>query len=329
MKFLDRLKLWSAKNNNSTCKTSDGTTHIFSENTEEAGKLDINGRKTGLWITTFYNRIIESATYLDGKLNGPYSSSRHEEVQIIHSASTKMIIDASGVFTNGLKEGIWTVGNSRGHYTNGVSTGLWQVPNRFDELIEGHYLNGLKTGIWKGKNSKYVFIDDIINEAQWKHPNGDIHESKYQNGIETYQKIFDHTGFLLCEESDGKRVEYWKSWIVSEDSKRTGHYTFQKHDKSHFFEIHASYSQDTSNFPVVVNLTDYLISDGHNKYPIQVAIHYASIFESGSYMVRKNPELDYDRGVVKVTKSIVHRRRYTINGIPVFWDEAKKVFSSS
>lgn len=328
MKFLDRLKLKLAKNNNSKCKTSDGTTHIFSENTEEAGKLDINGRKTGLWITKFYNRIIESATYLDGKLNGPYSSSRSEEVEIIHSEASSVtgLVETSGVFVNGLKDGLWTEGNSKGHYSNGVRTGLWQVPNRFDELIEGHYLDGLKSGIWKGENSKYVFVDDILTEAHWRHPNGDMYESKYQSDVVTHEKIFDQKGFLLSEKSDGKSVFYWKDWMVSQDSGSQGFYTFKRHDNSHYFEIHESYGEDTSNFPAI-RWTDYLISDGYNQYPLQVARHYASIFKSRNYMVRKNPELDYDRAVVKVNRNRrLNIERYTINGVLVNWDKIEQVF---
>lgn len=330
MNILDRFKLKLAKYNKSTCKTSDGITHIFFKNREKAGKLDKDGCKTGLWITTIPDRIIESATYLDGKLNGPYSSSWREEVQIIHSTSRKMIVETSGAFANGVKEGMWTEGNASGHYTNGLRTGLWKVPGRLNELITGHYSGGLKTGIWEGENSKYVFKDDIITEAQWRHPDGDMHKSKYQNGIMTNEQVFDHTGFMFCEKDDGKEVFYWKEWIERTDSKREGYYTFQRHDGSEFFEIHRKISrgyETVSDFVTPKDMMDYTITDGHTNYPSQVAKKYASIFESGSYMVRKNPELEseQEKPTVRITQSVIYFH-YTINGLSVFWDRNEKVF---
>ena len=89
MNFIDHIKLTAAKYSNSTCKTSDDTLYTFSKNKVVAGKLDKNGLKTGLWITTIPDRIIESATYLDGQLNGPYISSWNEDVDIINSSPKK------------------------------------------------------------------------------------------------------------------------------------------------------------------------------------------------------------------------------------------------
>ena len=44
-------------------------------------------------------------------------------------------------------------------------------------------------------------------------------------------------------------------------------------------------------------------------------------------MVRKNPELDYDRAVVKVNRNRrLNIERYTINGVLVNWDKIEQVF---
>lgn len=328
MNFLDHFKLKLAQRKNSICKTSDGITHIFSENREEAGKLDINGHKTGLWITTTPDGIIKSATYLDGKLNGPYSSRQTEEINYIPNVLGGGIIETSGVFTNGVKEGIWTEGLASGKYSNGLRTGLWQIPDTMKELITGHYSRGLKTGVWKGENSKYVFKDDTILEAQQVQENGGMWKTQYQNGKEIYRQEFDHTGFMILEKRDGiGEVRFWKDWIVKQ---KDGYETFQRHDKSDFFEIHkqgkTSY-KDFQNLPYMVHLIQFTITDGQNNYPIEVAINYASIFYSGSYRVEKNAKLEVDDGSYsKINKGMPVPLDFTINGISVFWDKKNKVF---
>ena len=333
MNFLDRFKLKLAKRKNSICKTSDGITHIFSERRYEVGKLDINGRKTGLWITKSPNGIIKSATYLDGKLNGPYSSHQEEEVYCIPNALRKRVIETSGVFTIGFKEGIWTEGLASGKYSNGLRTGLWQIPNVWNELITGHYSRGLKTGVWKGENSKYVFNDDTILEAQELTANGHMLKRQYQNGKKIYSQEFDHTGFMFLEIRDGIKVRFWKDWKV-QSSERPENYTFQRHDKSDFFEIYSQSRMIMADELLLPDeLIEFTITDGRNNYPIEVALKYASIFYSGSYQVEKNPKLiETKRSSMKSSMKSerkLYRQHYTLNGISVFWDEKNKEFHSS
>jgi hypothetical protein len=315
MNILDRFKLKLAKYNKSICKTSDGITHIFSKNREKAGKLDKNGCKTGLWITTYYDRIIESATYLDDMLSGPYSG--EEEVEYICAVITgSRIVDTAGEFANGLKEGKWTEGNASGNYTSGLRSGFWQVPNTYDELIKGHYSAGLKTGIWKGENSKYVFNNDILEEAQWLHGwNGDMHISQYQEGILTAEKVYDHTGDLKHMLHDGISSFFWEDWEVRIDSRRKGWQTFQRHDKSEFFEI---YLDEVRGMPEIHN---YTVTDGKNNYPIQFAIDYVNMFVNDSYEVNRNPDWENVEKVKTNRSGILYlfETVVTINGIIVDW----------
>ena len=225
-------------------------------------------------------------------------------------------VDTAGEFANGLKEGKWTEGNASGNYTSGLRSGFWQVPNTYDELIKGHYSAGLKTGIWKGENSKYVFNNDILEEAQWLHGwNGDMHISQYQEGILTAEKVYDHTGDLKRMLHDGISLFFWKDWEVRIDSRRKGWHTFQRHDKSEFFEINLDKERGT---PEIHN---YIVTDGKNNYPIQFAIDYANIFVSNSYEVNRNPDWE-NVTKVKYTRSLPFESGIpviTINGISVDW----------
>ena len=347
MSFIDRIKLTAAKYNNSTCKTSDDTLYTFSKNKVVVGKLDKNGRKTGLWITTIHDRVIESATYLDGQLNGPYSSSWNEDVDIINCSPKKMIVvEAKGGFSEGLKEGMWTEGKASGHYTNDLRTGFWQIPAHFDELIKGHYADGVKTGVWEGANSRYAFSNDAIIEAKFLSYHGVTHERLYQNGVKINSKRFDHTGYLISEECEGQEISYWKDWIVTKYYEKINSFeilkrVFQKRNRPELFDVQSiraeipePYTPGEDHFSYLLRQrmqktykVEITITDGINKYSRDLALNYASIYHGMTYLVPFNEPLPLppNHHPARINR-VANKEEFIINGHPVVWDSKNKIF---
>ena len=169
-------------------------------------------RKTGLWqvYESYPNQILEKAYFLNGNLNGQYTSYYTNDNQSVKSIGEyangkknnrwnyyslvydKSQIDSSGNYKNGLKTGVWTYYNegkisSAGEFHKNKRMGKWQFylydysDDTEDTLIYfGSYREGLKAGKWTE-----FYNENINRKAIGKYVNG------LKNGLWKFYGLYE------------------------------------------------------------------------------------------------------------------------------------------